>query len=371
MNLLKAIVEYFTLKYQELLAGTLSFSDIVEVILIAEFLFLCIVAFTSYGVRVYRSVSSTIREIQVTGVMKNLERALRQNHFSGRIEIPWYAQRLSVMVQVLEKLDLYYSSELWQRHKVELSGFYLKKKTIRGLRSWSWKKRNLALRSILLHLELYSEDLVLKALADPYSLNRIHAALCAAKFASKKSINSLIDLMYDSGRFGEFAFQDALKQSSPTALDWVCERYENESNPRIRKICLEILGHKIKDGIIDRIILDCESENRELRLSAIRSLGYQPSKKSLNLLCKKMTDTDWLVRSNAAKSLGKLGDFNAAPYLVKGLQDKEWWVRMNSGIALGNLGVNGRRVLTMQDPDLDRYADDMAQYVLAMGEVYG
>ena len=111
---------------------------------------------------------------------------------------------------------------------------------------------------------------------------------------------------------------------------------------------------------------DLHSEEMELKLAAARALGNQPSQRAITCLKDLLSDDLWVVRATAAKSLGRIGDNLVVPHLVKGLRDREWWVRMNSAVSLGQLGDLGKQMLRLQDPDVDPYAYDMAQYVLAL-----
>jgi hypothetical protein len=57
-----------------------------------------------------------------------------------------------------------------------------------------------------------------------------------------------------------------------------------------------------------------------------------------------------------------------ASSLAQALRDPSWWVRLRAGLTLRRLGAPGIDILGQTDPDEDRFAFEMAQYVLGLDE---
>ena len=72
------------------------------------------------------------------------------------------------------------------------------------------------------------------------------------------------------------------------------------------------------------------------------------------------------VRTQAASSLGVIRAVNARGVLHAALRDGNWWVRLRAGIALRQLGPSGIAVLRDLQDGTDRFAREMARYVLGL-----
>ena len=88
-----------------------------------------------------------------------------------------------------------------------------------------------------------------------------------------------------------------------------------------------------------------------------------------------MQSPAWQVRAQAATALGVIGAREAARPLFRVLGDPSWWVRLRAGMAMRLIGEPGIQMLEGLRQQDDRYAADMARYVLdldggALGE-YG
>lgn len=110
----------------------------------------------------------------------------------------------------------------------------------------------------------------------------------------------------------------------------------------------------------------------EERINAARALsgipGARGAPEALAALRQALHDPAWQVRAQAATALGKLGAAEAAGDLRAALSDPAWWVRLRAALALRALGPPGDELLGSVTPEEDRYAHDMAEYVLGLGE---
>jgi HEAT repeat protein len=118
------------------------------------------------------------------------------------------------------------------------------------------------------------------------------------------------------------------------------------------------------------------SANMEIRVATATCLRNFPHPQATNALRRLLTDRSWQVRARAAASLGAVGAAEAIDDLLLSLCDPNWWVRLRSAIALRLVGPAGIAALERVDGRVDRYAFDMAHYVLeldngAMAEYVG
>ncbi len=342
------------------------FENLVQFLLVFEVFFLIVITLISLGIRLIREHIQTKKQQFTTQVRRKIERVLQDNRVLKVPRLNHKQRSVSVLLPLLEDYSEYHQSQYWNQLKSELIKTYLMPKVKRLSKSRNWKKRNQVLRIYQLDLRLFPEEWIISALDDPLTLNQIHAALCVGQLGTRASVNALLNQLMHSGRFGKLAFEDALLQGNPQSIRWVKERYLEEPDIDVRKICLDILAQKLETGIVSQIEKDLANPNFELRLAAARALGAQPSEASLGALGRSFKDENWVVRATTAKSLGRLGDQRAVPLLAHGLRDSNWWVRLNSAMALLDFDDLGTRVLRMQDPAVDNYAYEMARYVLAL-----
>lgn len=102
----------------------------------------------------------------------------------------------------------------------------------------------------------------------------------------------------------------------------------------------------------------------EVRIQAAKTLAALGDADAVDALRHALEDAAWQVRTQAARALGELGAGEAVDGLRRALSDPSWWVRLRAALALRKLGEPGREILAGVDPDADRYAADMAGYVL-------
>lgn len=128
--------------------------------------------------------------------------------------------------------------------------------------------------------------------------------------------------------------------------------------------------------LLPHVIPHAMSANVEIRVATATCLRNFPHPQASNALRRLLTDRSWQVRARAAASLGAVGAAEAIDDLLLSLCDPNWWVRLRSAIALRLVGPAGVAALERVDGRVDRYAFDMAHYVLeldngAMAEYVG
>lgn len=104
----------------------------------------------------------------------------------------------------------------------------------------------------------------------------------------------------------------------------------------------------------------------EVRIQAAKALGALGDQKAISEIRGALEDPAWQVRTQAARALGTLQAGEAAGDLRRALSDPSWWVRLRAALALRRLGPRGREILADVDPGEDRYAAEMARYVLEL-----
>jgi HEAT repeat protein len=118
--------------------------------------------------------------------------------------------------------------------------------------------------------------------------------------------------------------------------------------------------------LFDRLLSYVDHEELEIRVAVARALGSYPHPRSEETLTAFLTDAQWQVRTQAASSLGLIRALGARDALRLALSDSDWWVRLRAAVALRQLGLAGTHLLTEAQRGSDRFAQEMARYVLGL-----
>lgn len=136
-----------------------------------------------------------------------------------------------------------------------------------------------------------------------------------------------------------------------------------------REITLLRIARRLGDRRLQAYVSErLRSGGLEVRVQAARTLAAVGGKSSVPHLRRALEDPAWQVRTQAARTLGELDARGAASDLRRALSDPSWWVRLRAALALRRLGGDGREMLEAVDATVDRYAADMAGYVLSLDD---
>ncbi|OGN57130.1 MAG: hypothetical protein A3D96_04890 [Chlamydiae bacterium RIFCSPHIGHO2_12_FULL_44_59] len=176
--------------------------------------------------------------------------------------------------------------------------------------------------------------------------------------------HAILDEMNQVNRFLRLPFRAALSSGDSHTFGYLESRLESDKDPFIRVSCLEVLSSHMNTHISALARKDLYTPSKNLRIAAIRALGHAPDPQNVTALLSLLKDPAWEIRAIAARSLGYLKAKEALSELTSLLKDEIWWVRINSAIALKRLGEEGKKKLEQQNPQEDKYAYQIAQYIL-------
>jgi hypothetical protein len=157
----------------------------------------------------------------------------------------------------------------------------------------------------------------------------------------------------------------ALTRMGPAAVPPIGALLERSQSPAMSKALLQVtaqLGRAADPGLVRRL---ARHEAAELRVEAVRTLGYIPAEAdSVDVCIAALDDAAWPTRALAARSLGRLRDPRAAPPLERAMGDTAYWVRHHAGEALGQMGDPGEQALQRRLMDANPFVRDMATQML-------
>lgn len=229
-----------------------------------------------------------------------------------------------------------------------------------------WTRQFKAVRCFAIstpHVE--DEKAILHLLKSKIPIIRYSAAYVAAQLGTPTAFNAILEAMNHSTRYMRSPFLDALRKGTNT-YSYLEQRLETETDPHTRVSCLELLADKMNYHILKLLEPDLQSEHKNLKIAAIRALGHFEDSSSTELLMPLLKAPEWEVKAIAARSLGYLKSMEAIPQLVDLCTDSVWWVRMNAALSLKRMGERGIEKLKAIKPEPDRFAYDIANYVLTL-----
>ncbi|MDH3732208.1 MAG: HEAT repeat domain-containing protein [Gemmatimonadota bacterium] len=149
-------------------------------------------------------------------------------------------------------------------------------------------------------------------------------------------------------------------------LRLIQQRLDDADGTRQLRTLLNLVAGLGVPSFLDHVLPHAEHPDLEVRIAVARTLARFPHPRSAASLCSLVADPHWQVRAQAASALGVIGAREAVPTLGVAIRDPSWWVRMRAALALRRLGSHGTSVLEELTPEDDRYAYEMARYVLGL-----
>lgn len=238
----------------------------------------------------------------------------------------------------------------------------------RQARSRFWWRRLRAARSVatlaspahlLLVHRLLEDDAPAVRLAVATAIERLPSPALAAALLGRAARSPVVERNH---------LVEILAGSHTLVLPVMIERLTAPQDEDTTRVLLDLASRVGFAALLPYIIPLTSSPALEIRVAAATCLRNFPHPQSSGALRRLLTDDEWEVRARAAASLGAIGAVEAIGDLVVTLGDPNWWVRLRSAIALRLIGPAGRDALGRVDRAYDRFAHDMARYVLGLDD---
>lgn len=214
------------------------------------------------------------------------------------------------------------------------------------------------------------------------------AARRLGEFRSKKSIDKLLrefkvmslDVKYNIllalAKIGEekafieaFNNMDSVVILSERSLIEIVDSFEgnkekiykymiNSNNSFIASVFIKSAGNYKNISLSSEISKHLLSEEKELRIAAVKAIGSIRDEKYLDTIIGFLDDVEWEVRAVTARALGNFASEKILMPLVKSLSDSQWYVRFNAATSILNHS-DGLKVLSYVFKGEDRFAKDI------------
>ncbi|MBA2654795.1 MAG: HEAT repeat domain-containing protein [Gammaproteobacteria bacterium] len=278
-------------------------------------------------------------------------------------ELNFFKKNLPVLLQILPRIEAQ-SLPHWPSIQVILVEKILKPKARRYAKSRRWSKRYFAVRCFSYGWDARDEPLLAKLIVDHTFLISLNAALVAVKKPTQSLVDTLIDFYSKGRRLQQSIFSAKFVESDPAIGAMVSKRLAVETDPYILAFCYSLLTKlPVPDEMCPTVIRDINSAVIDLKIAALKYLAHQ-GPKTTKIIRRYLSDEHWQVRVVVIKLLSALKDYESLDIIGKSLQDEAWWVRMDAAQALMSFGEKGEAILRSQDPEVDRYAYEVATRIL-------
>jgi len=243
-------------------------------------------------------------------------------------------------------------------------------------RSRLWWRRLRSARAITALAKPSHLPLVHELLGDPAPAVRLVAATALERLPSPGLASAMLERAIASHGAERNHLIEILADSDTLVLPVMTQRLAQPADDEALGVLLTLTGRLGFTSLLAYIVPHASSESVEVRIATANCLRNFPHPQTSNALRRLLTDRSWEVRARAAASLGPIGAIEAIDDLVFALRDPNWWVRLRSAISLRLIGPYGVEALRSLPPGEDRFAADMAGYILdlddgAMAEYVG
>lgn len=306
------------------------------------------------------------KEQDLAAIRAIIEKYLLSSLPLNTFTIPKNVNTFQNVLECTETYDHLFTDERWQDIKEKIFTDHLKPYLAGYASSFSWVKRQLAARAMLICPQKAPKELMEKLLDDKRFLVRVTAATCITRIADEPLFDKVIKKMSQESTHSQFPYRDALIQVDEQKFRWIENLLASTNNLKIQAICLDILSERYSNNAFHLVQPFLHCSDITCRTLAIKVLGNIPTPESKKILLHRLEDSDWNIRAEAIMSLHKLHASEAIPQLNEALNDPVWWVRLKAAMALKSIGSEGLKVLNAKLSEKGSKACEIAQYALAI-----
>ncbi|GMU52058.1 MAG: hypothetical protein AMXMBFR33_12040 [Candidatus Xenobia bacterium] len=268
-----------------------------------------------------------------------------------------------LQIELLEDLSRFLTGQPLQRLRDMARHRGLEARAQSWCRSRSWLAR---LRGVRLLSSLGADSpLIDSLLRDPSDPVRAEAAQWAAVFPTPERVRRLLELLADR-TVARFSVQDALLKLGDGVAETLSPMLKETHDTEWLISALEVASILADARYLSAGLRFCGHPDPALRARAADLLGALGGQEGTDALLGLVQDPESDVRARSAAALGRLEFWPAAPALGEALRDPAWEVRRHAALALCKLGAPGRLALKRATEGADRFACDMARYVLEL-----
>ena len=229
-----------------------------------------------------------------------------------------------------------------------------------------WWRRLQAARALRVIVSDEETELVEALLRDEVVAVRRAAVCCLRRIESPALAEAALDMAAREPRVLRDQILETLARSRSQIVMALVDRLVSARETEELRTALRLSDLLRDPRLLPHVLSHAEDEDLEVRIAAARALASYPHPSASRALLARLADPAWQVRAQAAAGLGEIGAREALDHLDRALTDSSWWVRLRAALAARRLGRDGVAMLEARRPEDDRFAYEMARYVLEL-----
>jgi hypothetical protein len=238
----------------------------------------------------------------------------------------------------------------------------------RRVQSRWWWRRLIASRLLATIGDERDVPCALRLLGDRHPGVRLAAVQLVKRLPHPDLLETFLEQAIQAPRVSRQHYFDALTTVRELLVPILLRRLQAPGGSYELRAILTLAGQLASPELLDPLFEYAGAPNADVRTQVARALGSYPDPRARDALLILLGDPVWEVRTQAASSLGAIRALDARDQLKQALSDENWWVRLRAAIALRQLGATGLEVLRQVRGGADRFADEMAGYMLGLSD---
>jgi HEAT repeat protein len=229
-----------------------------------------------------------------------------------------------------------------------------------------WWRRLQAARWLSATADGRDRGIIHRLLLDRHPGVQSAATSSLLRYADEDLISLILERLASRSTAVRLYQAGVLRQCSQVTVPLLLDRLRADVAPEQLHAYISLAASLDSLECVERVATLSTHQNAEVRVAVAKALQRFNNESSVIKLLTMLRDPDWRVRAQAARGLGVLHDERAIQDLLRALRDQTWWVRFRAGLALAALGDPGRAALDGARELSDRYARDMAAFVMGL-----
>ncbi len=230
-------------------------------------------------------------------------------------------------------------------------------------------RRAVALSCFRLAPRIENETIISELMRDSVPVLRLGAARLALRIGSEQCVSAIIHFLKNEKRYVRNLIRISAQEASPAFVEKIRRRFVDEKDVYVQKLCMDLISTHHVDEVDGEFIFSLtKSSNKEMRISALRSLCASKCRKAYLALTESMVDPEWEVRAAASRLIGEQRFPEGIVLLSKAMQDANWWVRSNASSSLSQMGTPGENALRSMSSSQDRFVRETAELALKINQ---
>lgn len=269
-----------------------------------------------------------------------------------------------IATQVLDKVQRLVTGQAHERLALALASGPMVEILIHQLETGTSQKRIRALDLLSNTTDTRAISVIRGQMKSRHPDVRLAAAVTLAGISAFPSVRDLLDQLKVDTKMQSSGLYVLFRKLLPKHLLELIDVLHSDESAYVKALAIDALGHHGDYKALQTLILFTESDQVELRLSALKALASLGHPGAWPAVARALADPQWAVRVQAVNAARAIDLTDLAPALEALLEDSNWWVRFRSAQGLAEMGEPGVKRLKAASRKHNR-AGETSRQVLA------